>query len=231
MDRSLARVFRDSSLGLIARVVDLEGTVQRGSEGSLESLELSGLEGKSVALRLHASGELLDSHGWSHVGGAQRPGSVLGDLFLQSMLRLPPHPPKPNRPLGVTFRTRVPVDASLQRARTWTLTYSRSEPPRDCGKGCIAMDYVGEVLERSIDTHPARPMDLRGKAAVSGTIVLTGKRGRLVSHTWTSEWRNTIQSKSAEGVVRSEVLQELREVGSIRRLAASDNGPQAGDAP
>ncbi|HCP44717.1 MAG TPA: hypothetical protein DIU15_01590 [Deltaproteobacteria bacterium] len=231
LDRSLARVFRDGSLGLIVRVVDLQGSVQRGDEGAREPLELGGLNGKSVALRVHASGELLDSHGWSHILGAQRPGSVLGDLFLQSILRLPRHPPKSSSPMSVTFRTRVPVDGSLQRDRTWTLTYRRAEAPSACGKGCLAMAYEGEVLERSADTHPARPMELRGKASVSGLIVLRSRRSRLVSHSWTSQWTHEVKTKGSEGRVRGEVVQVLREEGSIRALASEGTDRSSGARP
>jgi len=231
LDRSLARVFRDSSLGLILRVVDLEGSVARGPGGEAAELDLSGLEGKSVALRLHASGELLDSHGWSHLLGAQRPGSVLGDLFLQSTLHLPAHLPKPNGSVARSFRTRVPVDASLQRDRTWTLSFTRSVAPEGCGRGCVALSYAGTVLEQSTDTHPARPMGLRGTAVVAGQLVLRGRKGRLVSHTWDREWTNTITSQTAAGRTRGEVVQILREEGSIRALGEGSGDSSRGGGP
>ena len=205
LERMVARVFRDRSFGLVMRVLDLSGTIDRGEGAS--PLDVAQMEGKSLALRLHSSGEVLDSFGWSHFSGGGRAGDLVLEVLLQSVLRLPNVPPT-SRPIGSTFVLRIPIDPMLERIQHWVIAYTPTADSQVC-RGCLAVDYAGEIREDSRDLHPARPMKLDGLAKVSGTIVVGPGPGHreLRSHRWRITWDRTIRSERDNGTVRGELTQ------------------------
>jgi len=222
MERFVGRVFRDRSLGLISRLVDLEGTVDRGQ--GVGPLDLSGLGGKSVSLRVHASGELLDSFGWSHLLGAGRNGALVVEAMLMQVLRLPSKIPQGDERIGSNYSLRFRTDPSVERDWNHVMAFVAAEPPADC-KRCVAMSYSGDLKEASRDKHPSRPMTLDGQGQLSGTLVLGapagGGRRPLVSNTWSLRWDRTIRSERIGGATRGEVAQTAEITGRFYREEGS----------
>ncbi len=214
LERVVGRVFRDSSLGLVTRVLDLKGTVDRGDGAQPVSLE--GLEGKSVSMRVQESGELLASSGWSHIAGAGRGGELIVPVLLQSVLRLPFQVPEGGGTMPLSFRLRVPYDALLNLDQNWDLAFSAVDSSKECGRRCIALSYEGKVTEVAEDQHPARPMKRDSQAMVSGTIVLDSKVGRLYRHEFTLRWTHSVTSHRENETVRGAIIQEQVVTGSIR---------------
>ena len=216
LERMVARVFRDGSLGLVTRVTDLQGTIVR-DDAAPEPIQLKRLEGKSLSLRIKPSGEILDSHGWSHIEGANRGGAALTELWLLQVLRLPIRIPETETGVPSTWRLRIPVDERLERDQNWSLRFVREEPPEGCGPSCLALSYSGTITEDSRDTHPARPMSLQGTAEVEGQIVLRGARRHLASHRWSIQSERSVRSHRANGTVRGELRQRLITNGRLWR--------------
>lgn len=217
IERMVGRVFRDQSLGLVTRLVGLSGTIDRGAGPG--ELDLAGLEGKSLSMRVKPSGEILDSFGWSHFVGAGRAGDLVLEVFLQQVLRLPNVPPRSGR-VGSTFNLRMPIDPMLERAQTWVVAWTETEGGQTC-RGCLQLSYEGDVKEASVDKHPARPMKLDGDAKVSGQVLLgpgPGKR-ELRSHRWTFTWDRTIRSERDNGTLRGEVKQTATVQGRVWKEA------------
>jgi len=212
LERVVGRVFRDSSLGLVTRVVGLAGTVDRGQ--GAEAIAFDGLEGKSVSMRVLDSGELLASSGWQHLAGAGRGGDLVEPVLLQSILRLPFTVPEGEGLIPGSFRVRVPVDPLLNLDQTWTLQYGAGEVPKGCRR-CVAISYSGTVTEAAEDQHPARPMKRAGEATVSGTILLSGKRGQLLEHAFSVAWTRNVTSHRENDTVRGAIAQTQTITGRI----------------
>ena len=208
MERFVGRVFRDRSLGVVSRLVDLDATVDRGAGPG--PLDLSDLDGKSVSLRVHGSGELLDSFGWSHLLGAGRPGDLVVEALLMQVFRLPPHVAKGKDKQATTYRLRFSPDPSVERNWDHVVAFTAADPPADC-KRCVAMDYAGSLQEASRDKHPARPMALKAMGSIEGKMVLgpvvSAGRRPLISNSWTIRWDRTITSERAGGATRGEIKQ------------------------
>jgi hypothetical protein len=217
LERFVAKSYRDGTLGVVSRLVGLSGTI--GRDGESKPSAFPQLEGKSMAVRIHESGELLHSNGWPHFMGGGRGGELAQDVLLQSVLRLPRHLPK-SVGEGNSFILRVPVDPSLERSETWMLRYLPAVPPEECGKHCYAISYRGELLEKSRDKHPARPMTRSGDGTVAGTLVLQGRgrAKRMLSHEWTLTWNREIKSHREDGRVRGRLLQQVSSSGSLELL-------------
>ena len=203
IERTVARVFRDNSMGLVSRVIAVQASVDRG-EGP-QPVSTAALEGKSVSMRVLGSGELLASVGWEHSAGAGRGGDLVRDALLLSVLRLPYALPGGSGTIPSTFRLRLPEDALLNRDQAWTLGWTSGDVPHGCRR-CSALAYTGRVTEAAQDRHPARPMDSEGEATVSGTIILDA-RGALVGHTFAVVWTRTVRSLRANGDRRAEFEQ------------------------
>lgn len=213
IERVVGRVFRDSSLGLVSRIIDLEGTIDRG-EGAVP-VNWSGLEGKSVSMRMLESGELLASAGWQHIAGAARGGDAVYAVLLQSILRLPFDVPAQGGAVPLTFRSRVPVDPLLNLDRGWNLSFTAGEPPAGCGRRCVALNYEGTVTEAAVDQHPARPMKRDSTATVSGTVVLGNRAGFVKDHSFEIRWTHAVESLRENGTTRAAIVQEQVTTGRI----------------
>ena len=213
LERVLAQVFRDDSKGLVTRLVGLEGTLERAGES--RPLATDALEGKSVAMRVLASGELLDSAGWAHLAGAGRGASLVEELLLQTIMRLPASAPKAGDVYPANYRLRVPLDAFLMRDQTWVVQFEAAPVPESCGRGCVAFSYQGAITEKAVDNHPARPMRVQGAGSVTGTVVLSRGARALVEHSFTFDWDRTLRSERANGTLRGELRQVERVIGSL----------------
>lgn len=218
LERFNAKRYRDGTVGIVARLVGLSGTIQRGDEAVERGFDE--LEGRSLSYRTHTSGELLDSHGWSHFMGGGRGGELAQDVFLQSVLRLPRHLPRGEQTITNSFTVRVPVDPALERSTLWMVRYSSGPTPEDCGPRCWAVDYSGELSESSTDKHPARPMTRKGLGTVSGRILLAGRgrAKRLLAHEWTITWDRRVASQRPNGTLRGELTQTVEASGNLRLL-------------
>ncbi len=217
LERYVGRVFRDSSLGLISRLVDVEGTIARGADAPAP-VDLGVLEGKSVSLRVLGSGEILDSFGWAWFSGAARGADLVVEPLLLQVFRLPAHAPKSD-PLGSTFRVRWNVDPSLERVVDHVVAFSPADAPDSCRR-CVAMTYTADLREASRDQHPARPMALDGTGTLSGTLVVGAPvaGGRpLVSHTWEATWDRTVRSEREGGALRGEIELHVELSGGLWR--------------
>jgi len=223
LERFVATTYRDGTLGLVSRLVDLAGTVDRGGNGM--PLSFVGLDGKSLSLRLRASGEVLDSAGWSHFVGSARGGELAQEVFLQSVLRLPKQLPV-SEGSSTSFTFRLPVDDGLERRLTWTVTYSAAPEAEGCGRECVAMSYQGVLREDSEDSDPARPMSRSAVGAVEGTVQLVGAGGRkqLQSHHWKLSWDRDIASFREDREVRGQLQQRVESAGRITRVVDEKDG-------
>ncbi len=211
MERLVGRVFRDGSLGVVARLVDVQASLDRGQGPA--PLDVDVLEGKSLSMRILPSGELLDSFGWTHFAGAGRGADLVSELFTQSILRLPFMVPKTGS-VPSTFRMRLPLDPMVQRELTWSLAYTAATPPADCRGACIAMDYTGTIAELSHDKHPARRTVLAGDAQVTGTLVLAGNK-RLHRHDWSITWTRSLRTEREDGSLRGALAQDVTIEGHL----------------
>lgn len=215
VERTVARVFRDRSLGLVSRVVDVQGTIDRGA--GAQDADFTGIDGKSVSMRVLDSGELLASLGWEHLAGAGRGGDLVRDLLLLSVLRLPYAEPSGAGAVPSTFRLRLPEDQLLNRDQSWTLAWTAGEVPAGC-KGCTALAYTGTATEAAVDRHPARPMDSESTAELSGTVVLD-RRSALVEHTFEVTWTRTVRSLRENETRRAEIEQVHSVRGALRGVS------------
>jgi len=213
IERLLARVFRDFSSGLVTRLVDLRGTVARGGESVGLSTDV--LEGKSVSFRVLPSGELLDASGWDRLAGAGRGGDLVSELLLQTVMRLPRDVPRKGRVVPSTYRVRVPVDAFVTRDQNWIVAFEAGEAPADC-RGCVAIEYRGEITETGLDKHPGRPMKLTGTGTVSGSMLLARGSRALLRHAFVFDWERTVESTRANGTLRGRVKQTEHVEGTLR---------------
>jgi hypothetical protein len=199
LQRYVARIFRDGSLGMVARVISLEAASERG--GQSRSVDVTDLDGRSVSLRLNGRGELLDSVGWQQL---RRAGSqdLLDDVFLRSVARLPPRLPPPARPETMTWRFALTVQEGLSCEQTWILTYTRASGPQpdSCPRSCVLLDYEGTVRETCVDERGG--MRRSGDGEVSGQLALAGagRRRVLRSHQWRSSWQRRIEASTAESL-------------------------------
>ncbi len=218
IERLVGRVFRDSSLGLVTRVIDLDGSIDSGA--GPHPVDWSMLEGKSVSMRVIDSGELLASSGWQHIAGAGRGGDVVQAVLLQSVLRLPFQVPEGEGSLPMAFRLRVPLDPLLNLDQAWDLSFEAADAPPGCGRRCVAVTYEGTATEAAVDGHPARPMKRDSRAVVSGTIVLDGKAGFLKEHRFRLAWVHSVSSLRENGTPRAEITQEQTITGVIREDSA-----------
>jgi hypothetical protein len=217
LERFVGRVFRDQSIGVIARMVDLAGTIDRGA--GAEALDVSQLEGKSLSSRVVASGELLDSFGWSHFSGAGRGGDLVSEVLTGHVFRLPYKLPRKGESVGSTFQQRIPIDGVLLRSQQWVISYVRGTAGEGLCRRCVVLEYSGEVIEDSPDQHPARPMKLNAVGRVEGKLVLGpgGSARPIVSNEWTYTWDRTIRSERENGTVRGELKQTATVTGRIWR--------------
>lgn len=219
LERFVATTYRDGTLGLVSRLVGVDGSVGREGLELGGPLSFGGLDGKSLALRLRASGEVLDSVGWSHFMGSARGGELAQDVFLQSVLRLPNHLPT-SEGSTTSFVMRLPIDGRLENLLNWTITYSVAQAGEGCGIDCVALSYRGVLREDSEDKDPSRPMNRSAVGTVEGGLVLVGKRRRkrLQSHHWKISWDRDIASFREDREVRGRIRQGVESAGRITRI-------------
>jgi hypothetical protein len=217
LERFVAKTYRDGTLGVVSRLVDLTGTVTRA--GASTPASVGALDGKSLALRVRGSGELLDSQGWSQFMGGGRGGELAQDVLLQSVLRLPRHPPSSDG-VATSFTLRLPLDDGLETRVAWTVRYLPAEAPEPCPQDCVAITYQGELREEAHDKAEGRTMSRVATGTVEGTIVLTGKGAKraLTSHRWKLVWDRDIASYPAGGDGRGRLSQQVTSTGQLERI-------------
>jgi len=221
LERFVAKTYRDGTFGLVSRLVDLTATVTRGGVSTPDSF--GGLDGKSLALRLRGSGELLDSRGWSQFMGAGRGGDLAQDVLLQSVLRLPRKLPS-SEGITASFTLRLPLDAGLETRVAWTVRYFPAEATEPCPGDCVAITYQGELREEAHDKAEGRTMSRLATGTVEGTVVLTGKGAKraLSSHRWKLSWDRDVASYRADGDRRGRVRQQVTSRGQLERIGGEE---------
>ena len=221
LERFVAKSYRDGTLGVVSRLVDLSGSI--GRAGEVIPTRFEQVEGKSMAVRLHKSGEILHSNGWPYFMGGGRGGELAQDVLLQAVLRLPRHVPG-KEGIGTSFTLRVPIDPALERSELWMIRYLPAEAPEDCGRHCYAISYSGELKETSRDKHPARPMTRKGTGQIAGLLLVEGRgrAKRLLTHEWTVQWDREIASHREDGSVRGQLLQKVTSSGSLELIGVEE---------
>ena len=210
--RYLARIFRDGTLGLVVRTWELTGAIERaGAEAT--SLDLSGVDGRSVSLRVDRSGALLDSFGWLQLRRSGS-GDLVDDVLLAAVPRLPPRVPETTQPVASTYRLTLPIEEGLRCDQTWILSYSRPpEQSQECRGPCKPVAYEGTVQERCEDR--GRGLERSAVAKVSGQLQIKGDATsrRLQSHRWSLEWERRLTSVVDGG--GADVIQYMQSDGSL----------------
>ncbi len=214
LQRYVARVFRDGTLGLVSRVRALDAVVERGEQPSTH--DLAAVDGRSVSLRVNGTGEILDSFGWRQLRAAGV-GELLDDAFLQSMVRLPPVVPQVGSPTAMTFRLEVPVEDGLHCDQTWVLSFKATEglAPKPCPGRCMLLEYAGTVRESCRDLQ--RGMERTGEAEAGGRLALkrVGGKVSLYSHHWRLLWQRQLEVRVAAGQPQNVVRQSVSTSGSL----------------
>lgn len=213
VQRYIARVFRDGSLGLIVRTMGLDGSIERA--GSSESkLDLSAVEGRSVSLRLDRGGAQLDSYGWLQLRRTGA-GDLVDEVLLGVAPRLPSRIPAEGQHLAGTYQIALPIENGLNCQQTWVLSYVRlQKQPSACNGSCRAVGYEGTVSEKCMDRASA--LERSGVAKVKGQLEINvhGARSRLRAHRWNVEWERKLSSAQADQPI-GEIIQRLHAEGSL----------------
>lgn len=219
LQRYVARVFRDGSIGMVARVVSLEGAIERGEQRT--PLDLDAVDGRSLSLRLERGGEMVDSYGWQQLRRAGA-GDLFDDVFLQSLVRLPRRLPEGGGAESMTYRSVILVEEGLSCAQTWVLSFQRSrEAAESCTGSCVVLEYEGQVQENCVDA--VRDMERHAEGEISGQIVLAGVglRRTLRAHRWRLSWDRRLVTQSSEARSGSTVRQQLVSEGSLEEVEPS----------
>jgi hypothetical protein len=210
VQRYVARIFRDGSLGVVVRTMGLDGSIKRVGMSETK-LDLSAVEGRSVSLRLDRGGAQLDSTGWLHLRRAGA-GDLLDEVLLGSAPRLPARIPAHGELVAGSYRIALPIDKGVSCQQTWVLSYSRVEEQLDaCSGSCCAVAYEGTVRENCMDRASA--LERSGVAKVTGQLEINvlGVRSRVRAHRWIIDWeRRLATTQSVE-----EIIQHLRAEGSL----------------
>ena len=215
VERYLARVFRDGTLGVVVRTVNLDGTIERAPASQPKPLDLGAVDGRSVSLRVDRSGALLASYGWLEVRRAGV-GDLVDEALLFAVPRLPPQIPAPGQSVAGTHRIEIPIAAGLSCEQTWVLTYTRPlEPLQDCRGSCRAVSYEGSVREKCEDR--ARGMARTSIAEVQGQLEITGsaQHRRLRAHRWGIDWERSLASSAVAGDAAQAATQFVQSAGSL----------------
>lgn len=210
--RYLARIFRDGTLGVVVRTWELTGAIERAG-AEVTTLDLSGVDGRSVSLRVDRSGALLDSSGWLQLRRAGS-GDLIDDVLLSAVPRLPPSIPDGVEPVASTYRLALPIEEGLSCDQTWVLSYSRlPDRPPACRGACKIVGYEGTVQESCEDR--ARSLERSAVAKVSGQLEIKEHAAsrRLRAHRWSLDWERRLTS--TRGGETSDVIQHLRSDGSL----------------
>jgi len=210
--RYLARIFRDGTLGVVVRTWELTGAIERaGAEAT--ALDLTGVDGRSVSLRVDRSGALLDSYGWLHFRRSGS-GDLVDEVLLGAVPRLPPGIPDRDEVVASTYRLALPIEEGLSCDQTWVLSYSRlSEQPPTCRGSCTTVAYEGTVRESCEDR--ARGLKRGAVAKVSGQLEIKEHAAsrRLRAHRWSLDWERRLTS-ARDGEI-GDVIQHLQSDGSL----------------
>jgi len=214
VQRYVARVFRDGSLGLVVRTMGLDGSIQR--VGMSESkLDLSAVEGRSLSLRLDRGGAQLDSTGWLHLRRAGA-GDLVDDVLLGSAPRLPARIPAQGEAVASSYRMQLPIDEGLSCQQTWILSYSPVEEKLDeCHGSCRALAYEGTVRENCMDR--ANALERSGSAKVTGQLEIhvRGARSRVRAHRWSVDWERQLAPSHGDQPT-AQIIQYLSSEGSLK---------------
>ena len=174
LERSLARVFRDGSMGWRIRLPEV---LLRENE----EVSRSALTGKAFELRSFPMGEVLRLSGFEHLVGAGRDGELLTPLWWS----LSPLPPalRPGRSAmrRSTFPLLVKKSVGIRFQSTLDWTHRGRERLRELDrKRLIRLDYEGTVLPTGREAAFLSPIELSG--TVSGRVWVRPRTLEVIRH-------------------------------------------------
>ncbi|MBJ93352.1 MAG: hypothetical protein CMP23_02640 [Rickettsiales bacterium] len=212
VQRYLARVFRDGSFGFVTRVVELSGTESFNNEAA-QALDLGGLDGRSISLRLARTGELLDSVAWSYLRTAGG-GDLVDGTLLASLPRLPERLPAAGEELPQSYRLSFDYGAGVRCDQLWVLVYRLGAGfSGSCGVGCMPLAYRAELSERCADRSGGDERTATG--VVEGELEFKRRRAglELRAHRWDRRLQRSLPV--ADRSSGASVLQELDSRGTL----------------
>jgi hypothetical protein len=210
----VARVFSDSTLGLLVRIADVEGQLGEGNE--VEALPRADLVGKSLAVRALPSGEIFRMIGTESLSGPDRRGLFWTDALLALAHRLPASPWVGDGGPEYRYSRSIPVTGLAEVQQSWRLTYTRAEIV-DCeGETCYRFQYEASVTERGSDPSAERPARLHGEGRSEGWILWRRSDAIVLEHEYVWSTERKVDLLDAEGEVLNRVVNRL---GAEVRLA------------
>ncbi len=183
IERSLARVFRDGSMGWRVYLDEVQA-------GTVDEMHPSSLTAKAFEMRTFPTGEVLRLVDFDHLAGADRDGELLTPLWWS----LSPLPPalKPGRsamrrsvfPLIITKSVGIRFQATLD----WTYVGKVREPTLDKRK-LLHLTYQGSVQPMGRESGFLSPVQVTGE--VNGELWVHPKNLEVLRHDvdWTLTYR------------------------------------------
>ena len=223
MEKFKALYFNDGTAAVIVRLVGVDGK----QTGPVEApIDVAGLVGKSVAMRIFDSGEIFETLGYEHFAGYGRFGELFADLFPQIYTRLPHELPEVGKSMFVRSTIPLAIDASTLVEQEWEITYRREGEPVPCelGNNCVTLVYEGTIRETGANRDPRHFTLLDGTGQVSGTILFSLEREDFEEHRYSIDIEHTLETYDGpfdvgkeEGQLRAVIKQNDRSTTVIRR--------------
>ena len=164
--RERVRTFPDGTAGVLVRLRRLAApdTIdQQQVEPVFEALD-----GRSLAVRMWPSGQLLDFSGWEHLTGHPSLGPDVAGLIHGALLRLPARPDVDGSVAFVTLN--LPLGPASTEEQRWQLTWTRAGDAA-CGSAtCQSYTLAGQALLSGRSNARDRAMQIEGSAELSATL-------------------------------------------------------------
>jgi len=222
LEKFKAGYFDDGTSGIVVRLE----SVAAGPAAEEAGVDTYGLMGKSVALRVFDSGEVFETHGLEHLSGFGRFGELFADVFIQTIVRLPPELPEPGEEVRVVSSTPLEIDRFTHVERTTDVVFRREGEPDSCllGRSCVRLTYEGSVDERGTNRDPMHFTVIETRGSISGSLLFVLDKGDFQEHRYVQDLVRRIVTYEGpfddgeEGVIRAEIAQSDHSETTLRRL-------------
>ena len=193
IEKFKALYFNDGTAGVVVRFVSVDGS-QSGPEEA--PIDVAGLVGKSVAMRIFDSGEIFETLGYEHFAGYGRYGELFAELFTQLFTRLPYELPEEGKSMFVRSTIPLAIDASTMVKQEWEVNYHREGEtvPCELGRNCVTLVYEGTITEKSANRDPRHFTLVEGTGQVSGSILFALDRGDFEEHRYSIDMNRTLKT-------------------------------------